>query len=470
MSDKTSIQQAHAVVLGAGMAGLLAARVLAEHFGAVTVVECDRLPGEPRSRPGVPQSAHVHGLLAGGMRALERLLPGIGDDLRELGGVSVDMATDFVMATPFGWAPRFASDLHSISASRSLLDWAVYQRVRTLPTVTFCEQQRVDSLRGEPSRITGVAMHDTVSKQRSTLAADFVVDATGRGSQVDRWLTALGCLSPPQTLVKPHMAYATRIYRIPGDPPPWRLCYLMTLAPRTRGGAIISIEHDRWMVSLVGVGKDQPTNSDEDFLPFARSLHSSVIADALAGATPLTSATSARSTSSRRRRMHRKPGQPGNLVLLGDSACCLNPVYGQGMSAAALSAEILRDCLDRQDVLDGLARTYHRKVAKLHDTCWLLSTTADSRHPTTEGPVHTAGRRILGSYLDRAITAGTRNAQIHNMFLQVLNLTSPPAALLAPRLLPRILSTAPAPARQLPAQPAPPVLAPAVSSSHVSTR
>jgi 2-polyprenyl-6-methoxyphenol hydroxylase-like FAD-dependent oxidoreductase len=438
VARRSPVRYGHTVVLGAGMAGLLAARVLADHFERVTVIDADRLPTAPEPRSGVPQGKHAHGLMAGGLNELDRLFPGFSAELRQRGGVPVDLGADFTWGLPFGWGCRFTADLNALVASRGLLEWTVRQRVLGLPTVTIRDRQRAETLLGTPDRVASVRLRQLTDRSSEDLDADLVVDATGRGTRVEHWLAEIGCAPPPSTVVDAHIGYATRVFEIPPDPPSWRACSLMLIAPQTRGGILVTVEGDRWVVTLAGVGADRPSARDEDFLPYARSLASPTIADAIATATPLTSVVTTHSTSNHRRHMEQLAVQPANLLLAGDAACAFNPIYAQGMTMAILGAGVLRDQLRRADSLAGFAPRYHRRLAALHNRCWMMSTTADSRFATTDGPAARPVQRTVGRYFERVIVAGTRDRRVQAAYLDVVNMTRHPATLMRPNLLYRV--------------------------------
>ncbi|WP_433654301.1 NAD(P)/FAD-dependent oxidoreductase [Nocardia sp. CA-128927] len=182
----------HAVVLGAGIAGLLAARVLAPRFDGVTVVERDELTDAATRRRGVPQGSHVHGLVLRGKRTIEALIPGFTHDLIGLGAPTFDFAADFAIRNPFGWAQQFPSDLYAVSASRPLTELVIRRRVMSLPNVTALTQTTATGLIGGHGRIDAVLLRTPGSAEPVPLPADLVVDATGRGSRASRWLAELG--------------------------------------------------------------------------------------------------------------------------------------------------------------------------------------------------------------------------------------------------------------------------------------
>lgn len=425
------------MILGASIAGLLAARVMTDHAASVVVVEQDKLPDTPQHRPGVPQSRHTHGLFEAGLRAVERLLPGIGAQLHAVGAVELDASTELALCTPFGWSTSVPSGLRVLGAARPVLEWALRRRVLALPGVRLLDQHRAENLRADATTITGVHLRDLTADRTFTLDADLVVDATGRGTHTARWLASLGWPQPGHDVVHPHLAYASRFYHLPEDFP-LRSVYLMPLAPWTKGGILAPIGGDRWIVSLAGFGTDQPARTEAGFLAFARSLPRPDLADILTLGTPLSGVTHSRASRNRRYHLGRLSRQPGNLLWIGDSACCFNPIYAQGMTVAALSAELLDDVLTRAGTPDQIARPYHRRLARLHDPFWTLATTADTRHPACDA-APTITQRAMGWYLDRVLSAATHDIRVHEAFLAVQTMVRPPHSLVA---LPTMLRAA----------------------------
>ncbi|GAB3212363.1 hypothetical protein GCM10027294_38130 [Marinactinospora endophytica] len=445
-----------AVVVGAGIAGLLAARVLAAHHPEVIVVDRDRLPDRPQRRAGVPQSSHVHALFAKGVETIDALLPGFSDEVCRRGGHRIDACNDLAVATPHGWGTRFHSGLGAVSASRPLIEAVIRERVLALPRVRLLQEHTVDSLVGTPRHVTAVTLRHRTTGRGFDLPTGLVVDATGRGSRLPAWLEELGCPPVPETVVDAHLRYATRVYQLDGDAEPrgWRACYSLPFGPAiTRGGVLAPLEGDRWIATLSGVGNDQPSSRAEDFLPFARTLTTPLIATTLADAHPLTPVLCSGSTANRRRRLGDVTELPDNLVGVGDSVCALNPVYAQGMTLAALSARLLDSWLE-----SGLPpRHFHRRLQQLHEVPWIMATVADRRFPDTDGPATPFHHRLMGRYLDRVLAAGTRHPTAQHAFMGLLNLSHGPASLLSPgvalrvampSLLPRSWSMAAAPAER----------------------
>ncbi|MEU5796901.1 FAD-dependent monooxygenase [Streptomyces sp. NPDC047813] len=427
------------MVIGAGISGLLVARVLSDHFSHVILVEKDLLPATPEPRPGIPQGNHVHALFTRGLSALEELLPGFGAELSRAGGHRIELGRDLVVASRYGWGVRRPGALPAAGASRPLIEHIIRARVRHLPQVDILDGHRVTGLTGDPERIETVEAQDRTTGTARTLAADLVVDAAGRGSAISGWLSALGCPPPPSRTVDARVGYATRIFRArPGsDPVGWRACYSLPLGPSTpQGGVLAPIEDNRWIVTLTGAGESRPSASDDDFLPFTHTLLTPLIHDFVAAAEALTPVRSSNATANRRRHPERAERLPGNLLITGDSACALNPVYAQGMTVAALGALALRDCLADPAGLPGtLGARFHRAQRAVQDLPWLLATTADSRYRGTTGLRPAPHRALLAYGLPRLVRAGTRDPDAQQRFLALMAMTAHPADLIRPRAL-----------------------------------
>jgi 2-polyprenyl-6-methoxyphenol hydroxylase-like FAD-dependent oxidoreductase len=435
----------HAVVVGGGMAGLLAARVLADHFEQVTLVERDVLPDGAQARKGVPQGRMLHSMLPRGQRIVERLFPGYGRELSAVGAVSLHVPADALILNPAGWLDRRATGWPLLSASRLLFEWAVLRRLRELPGVTILERHDVTSLlRSRDGRqaigITLRPLEDAEGGQKQ-LAAGLVVDASGRGSRTPVWLSEAGYPRPTKTHVDPNVSYASRIYRIPdGFNADWELVMLNCQPPSIpRAGYLFPIENRQWMVALMGAAGQHPPTDEDGFAAFTRSLRHSVIADALAAAEPVTPIHGYRGTANRLWHYERMRRWPERFVVLGDAVCALNPIYGQGMSTAAVAAETLHACLSerrrRPNDLDGLAQRFQRRLARRNADPWMLSTGSDLRFPTTTGVGVTAVTRLQHRYLDRVVAAATWDPGTADSFIQVAGMLARPTSLFAPRVL-----------------------------------
>ncbi|MFE9566565.1 NAD(P)/FAD-dependent oxidoreductase [Streptomyces sp. NPDC006487] len=438
----------HAVVLGAGMAGLLAARVLAMRFSRVTLIERDELPqGEPVLRPGIPQSRHAHILWSRGAELIELMLPGITDKLVAAGAGLFDSPRDFLWLSPADWFGP-VNGARVLLASRELLDSTVRGEVLRNARVRVRAGTAATGLVAGPDgrTVTGVEL-----RGGERLAARLVVDATGRSSKAPAWLTALGHPAPAVTRYDSHLGYSSRYFKIPEDPGRrWQGMYVQGRPELPRGGVLMPLDGDRWLVTLVGNGEHAPPTREEEFLPFARSLRSPALYDAIRDAVPLSSPTAFRNNMNEWRHYERLERWPDGFVVLGDAACRVNPVYGHGMTVAALAAEALAKEIRALDPgqIAAASRRIQRRTLAAAAVPWQIATSEDMRYPVTEGPPPDRATRILQRYMSRVMAGANTDQAIASRFFGVLSLTSPPGTLLDPVTMFRVLSK-----RHLPATP-----------------
>ncbi|WP_329223485.1 FAD-dependent oxidoreductase [Streptomyces sp. NBC_01485] len=441
MSDSPSPTAAtSAVVLGAGSAGMLAATVLARHVDRVTVFDRDRLPQGPEQRRGVPQARHSHVLWSGGGQVVESLLPGTVEALLAAGAHRISLPEQMVSLTAYGWQHRFPATQSMIAASRSLLDWLIREAALRESRITVREETDLVGLCGDAGRITGVTVRP---RQRggapAVVEADLVVDATGRGSPLKRWLTELGLPPVREDVIDAGMAYATRVYRAPAGVGAFPLVSLYAdhrAGVPGRNGMLLPIEEGRWMVTLSGTRGSEPPVTPEGFDAFLRTLRHPLIADLVAGLEPLTPVHSSRSTANRRLFYDRLARWPEGLVVLGDALAAFNPVYGHGISSAALSARELDRALDGHGLAPGLAQAVQRTLGAVVDTPWSLATSQDIRYPDCRSDTQDPR---LGRYAEEhqraADLVGTftvNDPLVSAAALEVSTLAGPPDRLQAP--------------------------------------
>ena len=434
----------HAVVIGGSMAGLLAARVLADHFERVTLVERDRFSDGATPRPGVPQGQHPHALLAKGLEIFRGLFLGIDDSLREGGAVFLDIGADVRWYHFGGYKVRFKSDLVGPFLSRPFLEAEVRRRVLALRNLTAIEECAVKALVGSSDGgcVRGVKIERRgAGGSEETLAADLVVDAAGRGSQSPRWLEALGYSRPPESVVRVNVSYTSRLYRRrPEDLQGASAVYLLPTPPHEkRTAAIFPIEGDRWIVMLGGwAGHHAPTD-EQGFLEFARTLPTPDVYDVIRRAEPLTAPALFKFPSNLRRHYEKMTRFPERYLAFGDALCSFNPIYGQGMTASALYAMTLDSCLQEQrGDLGGLPQRFFRRAARVIERPWGLATGEDFRYPEVEGP-RPPGLSLINWYVEKVHRATHHDPAVYRAFLNAMNLTHPPSTLFTPSIIFRLI-------------------------------
>ena len=430
-----------AIVVGASMSGLLAARALSDHFERVTVVERDVLKDGDDARKGVPQAAHAHGLLASGYRVMDAYFPGMMDELEALGAPRGDVVGDFLWFQYGRWKLRHRSGLRGITVSRPCLEAAVRRRVKALPNVTFLEgadgvSPRLDAA---TSRVTGFVVHQRHRDAPEIFEADLVVDATGRGSQSARWLEMCGFGRPEEITVKVDVGYATRTFeRRDGDFFNSIGGIIAGTAPvSTRLGAVLAAEGPRWVVTLVGMLGDFPSTNEKAWIAFAASLPVSAVHELVTSAPPLTDIVSYRFPANQRRLYERMKRFPAGYLVIGDAVCSFNPIYGQGMSVAATEAQALGESLSSG--LDGLAQRFYAKASRIIDIPWTIATGEDLRYPQVQGP-RPSGFGLVNRYLERVHAVASEDPAVCRKFFDVLNLLVPPPSLMAPSVAWRVLA------------------------------
>jgi 2-polyprenyl-6-methoxyphenol hydroxylase-like FAD-dependent oxidoreductase len=430
-----------AVVIGAGMAGLAAAGALAGHFERVIVLERDRLPNQAVPRAGTPQSRHLHVLLPGGQRALTDLFPYFERDLINAGSVPLRISRGIRVEIP-GLGPLPSRDFgwFLYGGSRPLIELTARRQVERLTNVTIRPGCRVIEIAAtsDGNIVTGLIYEDADGRQE-TLAADLVVDASGRCAPTLALLRSSGQQVPDEIVIGIDLHYTTATFVIPEDAPTdWEGVATHAHAPeRSRGGYMLPIEGNRWVLTLAGRLGETPPAEPEGFMDYAGRLETQTIYNAIAHAERLGGFERYAFPASVWRRFDRLSTFPRGLLPVGDSLCRFNPIYGQGMSVAAQEARLLNQLLkgraSKPDPLTGLALAFFSESLPLVEAPWNMSAVPDLVYPETRGdrPADFESRLQHNGAL---IRAAMRDPAAHRLMAEVQQLLKPPSALRDPAI------------------------------------
>jgi 2-polyprenyl-6-methoxyphenol hydroxylase-like FAD-dependent oxidoreductase len=320
-----------------------------------------------------------------------------------------------------------------VSQTRPLLEDAIRRRVAEDTRITIRCEAASDLLFDGP-RVSGVRT------SAGDVAADLVVDASGRGSQLPAWLEAHGHAPPPVSEVAIDLGYATRLYRMP--PPNGRDWHVMAVYPKppdTRKVAVIfPVEGDRWIVTAGGSVGDHPAGDDAGFMAFLDALDRPDLARAVRDAEPLDEIVTMRFPHERRCHYERMRGRPANLVVIGDSLCSFNPLFGQGVSVAALEAIALDRALATHD-LARVPDAYFAAARRIVDDPWMLATLTDFIYPAVRGR-RPPGAWAMQWYLRRVLALTGAHEGVYRRFLDVVHMTAPVRALFHPTVVGAVLA------------------------------
>lgn len=434
-----------AVVLGASMGGLLAARVLADFFGTVTVFERDELSDDPVNRQGVPQGRHVHALLPRGAHVLDELFPGLLSELVAAGAPVWDDGD--LTKGYFSYSGHHVLQSGAITGdhkemalympSRPLLECHVRRRLQQVGKVTIHGGHDVTELTSSPDRgrITGVRVANRTGGAQEELTADLVVDAMGRSAHTPALLESLGYGRPAEDHMTMRTTYVSQPMWIPRGTLREMLALVSAAPGRPSGMFLVGYERDTWIFTVFALAGHEPPRDLAGMLSYAEEYGPAHLLAAVRAGEPLGPVVQHRMPSSQWRRYDRMRRLPDGLLACGDAICSFNPIYGQGMSVAALDAVALRECL-RRGITD-LPRRYFRATAKTIGVAWRTGATSDLAFPEVQGR-RTPSMRVTNRLVARVLTASESDAAIGTQFFRVTGLLDPPTRLLRPSFLYRV--------------------------------
>jgi 2-polyprenyl-6-methoxyphenol hydroxylase-like FAD-dependent oxidoreductase len=436
----------HALVIGGSIAGLMTARVLADHFDQVTIFERDQLADAPVIHKSIPQGNHVHALLFGGELILSSFFPDFDQELERLGAVPWRAGRDVAWYRPDGKAYSLTGSVREPRdlgfsghvMSRGLLEYTLRRRTLAVSNVRI-EQRAVTGLTHQDGRVTGLTVDGT------SYDDSLVVDAGGRGSHARRWLIEMGFAEPQETTIGVDFAYTSAKFKIPESAEGFEPIILVGGAPpkHVRAAGLFEIENKAWHVSLAGRFGDYPPTDEKGFMKFAEELPSPVIYEAIKDAERISDITHHRFPTSILRHYERMDHFPDGFLILGDAVCSFNPVYGQGMSSSALQARalqaVLRTQTDAGKGLGGLAAAFFPRAADVITTPWTLAANFDFAYPQTKGerpPATEEGTR----YFLALDALQVEDIAVQRLLVEVFQLIKPLSALWGDSIRDRVLA------------------------------
>ncbi|MEU1956699.1 FAD-dependent oxidoreductase [Nocardia rhamnosiphila] len=423
-----------ALVIGGSIAGCATAAALREHYERVIIVDRDELPTERKERKGAPHAYQFHALTSGGRQAFEDLLPGLTE--RALaGGVPGHDPGRTRYCSKAGFLYPLETDLLVLLSSRINLEAILRGLAREVSGIEMLERTTATGLRIEDGAVTGVEVADITSGTTRTIDADFVVDASGRSSVASDWLEAAGYTRPVEQVVNAKWGYVTTYVRPgPNWSPDYKVLYFSPLlkgdGPKaTRGGGMWSQEDGLWVVTAQGCAQDYPPADEAGFREYLNSFGRPEFQELLSEGEIVRPPVAWRNTTNLLRDYASLPVRPERFVVIGDATAAFNPVYGQGMSAAALAARLLRDELREAfrggDDLAGFAERFQKQLdATVIQGCWNLSAGSDFNVPGVEvnGLPYGAEQTQEQLFVNRVVSLATEDADVARKLVETIQM------------------------------------------------
>ena len=436
-----------ALVIGGSIAGMATARVLADHYDRVIIIEKDQVHHRMEGRPGAAQGWHLHHLLIAGQRELEKVFPGIIDDMVKAGAFRVDMGEQYRLMLAGSWKKVVQSGIEIICASRPLLEWCVRRRLDDETRITYLYGQEVTDLVIDEATgaVRGVVVaHEGVTR---VIAAEFIVDASGKNTPVPALLGKQGWPVPEVEEDCLNCFYSSMRHKVPEgrawDDKVMVIAYAHRPYQRYYAAQYYTDTSRRILsTSLVGYNCYDPPRNAKEFRDFARRMPTPLIGDELDDLEPCSEVYNFRYPEMRRYHYARLKTLPAGLVALGDALCSADPVSGVGMTKALLELSQLRTLLGTHSSSDpDLAPLYYRRVAKIADRVWFVVREQNLRYQWIKDG---ARKRVfyfraLNWYVDRVLERAHEDPAMYRLYLAMTHLIATPAVLMRPDVVAKVL-------------------------------
>ncbi|MGE7632652.1 FAD-dependent monooxygenase [Bacillus paramycoides] len=431
-----------AIVIGGSIAGKLAAKALSTTFKEVIILEAgERWNGiDPRKR--VPQSNHPHVLLKGGEKAIEELFPNITNELIEAGSIVNNFTRDLKWHQFGLWKQPFIGEVHMIQQSRPMLESHIQNRIEQVSNITTKYEILVEALQVDEKRnkVYGVKAKCLEKGTQEEIHADIVVDASGFGSKSIGWLRAYD-IEVKEEKVRIDLFYATRMFRLKEDETLDYCNLLMSPSfPENPYGVLIqTIEDNRYFVTFSGYANEKAPRTDDEFYNFAENLSIPNVTDFLNKAEAITDIKTYKIPYQVRRRFDLVNNLPEGLLVVGDAQCRFDPVFGQGVSVAAMEAHQLQVLLQGRKQLDKtFTQQFYKKAANIIETPWDMTTTEISRHPQLKREL-TMKQKFQLWYTKQIYRLSASDSDVYIRLVRVMNLIRSPFHLFHPKVLLAVL-------------------------------
>jgi flavin-dependent dehydrogenase len=450
-----------AIIIGGGIAGLLAARVLSDHFKQVLIIEKDKYPSQAGPRNGTPQANHVHILLIKGKEILLNLFPNIERELVAKGAQIVNLTKDVDYYVGTGYSIKFDSNLTTIACTRQLLEHEIRNEISKFPNVNIHENTRATGLIIAKDKDTGlssckgVTVYSADTNFEDTITGDLVVDTSGRESKIAEWLEQLGYDEPKKTVVNSYIGYSTCWFKPTVEHTAVvdynddnkliiKPIIILTNPPSNPYmGIIYPVEGSLWLVGILGIGKNYPPTDKQGFLEYTKKLETLDIYNIIKDFELSGPIYGYRTTGSRQYRYEKMKSWPENFIAYGDSVSSFNPFYGQGITVACIEAltldKTLRKHKKRNRDLLGFSTIFQKKISKINTLPWLLGTSEDFRWPSTEGIKPDIFTRYIQKYSHRVLLLTPKSKIAAKSFFEVMHMLRSPLILFHPFILIRIV-------------------------------
>jgi len=424
-------------VFGASISGMLISKVLAKSYKMIYLIDkrstCE---GNHRFDKELPQASHVHILLNKGLNELDKILPGIENDLIQAGGIKSNSTKNWWSYFPFGKFPDYQSKLEIVCVSRSLLENTIRHRIlHEEPSIQFVDNANVINYTLSGTDKPTVTYNGEMTQ---TIEVDLLIDATGQHSHADKVLKDHGFGSVNVETIDPKLGYASRKYKdIPFDNGKHGILVMPKDPEIPRGGVVFPIENNEYMVTLYGFDKEQPINKDFD--EFARSLSTPTLYDHIKSATALTETKQYVKKESHYKKYHQLSQWPKGYLVIGDAVCSFNPIYGQGITASVCSINNIQKQIVGVEPSSSVCKSMQKTIDNTYFIPWTISKNEDLRWDSTEGAKKTFLLSLMHKFMNKVIRIATVNPVVTEAFIGILHMSKSPLELFKPKVIKQII-------------------------------